>query len=99
MNILEKSWTTMDWLQQFVAMIINGLGFPNRSLYLTPQFFESKSMSALFEEELKTSDNNDDKPSHCQEVTYGFSKENRAFLKQVMMSLVMNGPANITLWM
>ena len=25
-----------------VAMIINGLGFTNRRLYLTPQFFESK---------------------------------------------------------
>jgi hypothetical protein len=25
-----------------VAMILNGLGFTNRRLYLTPQFFESK---------------------------------------------------------
>jgi len=55
-------------------------------------------MSALFEEEIKTSDNNDDdEPSHCEEVRYLFSKENRSDLKQVMMSLVMNGPANIPL--
>jgi transposase len=30
-----------------VAMILNGLGFTNRRLYLTPQFFESKPVEAL----------------------------------------------------
>jgi len=110
-----------------VAMILNGLGFINRRLYLTPQFFESKSMSALFEEDIKASDLNEHslgkaadeialkqgllgiknhldttsfyEPSHCVEVTHGFSKDHRPDLKQVMMSLVMNGPANIPLWM
>jgi transposase len=134
-----------------VAMILNGLGFTNRRLYLTPQFFESKSMSALFDEKIKASDLNEhslgkaadeiaqygasrlyaevvfeialeqkllgiknhldttsftlhgsynnDEPSHCVEVTHGFSKDHRPDLKQVMMSLVMNGPANIPLWM
>lgn len=33
-----------------VAMILNGLGFTNRRLYLTPQFFESKPVSELFGE-------------------------------------------------
>lgn len=33
-----------------VAMIINGLGFTNRRLYLTPQFFQSKAIEFLFEE-------------------------------------------------
>jgi transposase len=116
-------------------MILNGLGFTNRLLYLTPQFFESKSMSALFEEEINASDLNEhslgkaadeialeqgllgiknhldttsftlhgsyksDEPSHCVEVTHGFSKDHRPDLKQVMTSLVMNGPANIPLWM
>jgi transposase len=42
-----------------VAMILNGLGFTNRRLYLMPQFFESKSMSALFEEEINASDLNE----------------------------------------
>jgi len=32
-----------------VAMILNGLGFTNRRLYLTPQFFESKPIERLFE--------------------------------------------------
>lgn len=42
-----------------VAMIINGLGFTNRRLYLTPQFFQSKAMDILFEEEVCASDFND----------------------------------------
>lgn len=32
------------------AMIINGLGFSDRPLYLTPQFFENKPMELLFRE-------------------------------------------------
>ncbi|MBA2610531.1 MAG: IS1634 family transposase [Bacteroidetes bacterium] len=32
-----------------VAMILNGLGFTNRRLYLTPQFFESKPVERLLE--------------------------------------------------
>lgn len=31
-----------------IAMILNGLGFTNRRLYLTPQFFESKPVAQLF---------------------------------------------------
>ena len=134
-----------------VAMIINGLGFTNRRLYLTPQFFESKSVVSLFCENITASDLNEhcmgkaldeiaaygssqlyaeiafeiameqeilassnhldttsfnlqgaynhDEPSHCIEVVHGYSKDNRPDLKQVMMSLTMNGPANIPIWM
>lgn len=32
------------------AMIINGLGFTNRRLYLTPQFFQSKAIEQLLGE-------------------------------------------------
>ncbi len=35
-----------------VAMVINGLGFTNRRLYLTPQFFQSKAIEFLFEEKI-----------------------------------------------
>jgi transposase len=35
-----------------VAMILNGLGFTNRRLYLTPQFFESKPVAQLFGENI-----------------------------------------------
>ena len=36
-----------------VAMILNGLGFTNRRLYLTPQFFESKAVGQLLEDGIK----------------------------------------------
>lgn len=35
-----------------VAMILNGLGFTNRRLYLTPQFFENKPIERLLEENI-----------------------------------------------
>lgn len=134
-----------------VAMIINGLGFTNRRLYLTHQFFESKPIEKLlgagFEAEDITDytlghalddiaeygasklfaevafgvalDNNlldrnnhldttsllvhgayavDDDPKVI-EVTHGFSKDHRPDLKQVVLSLVVNGPSSIPLWM
>lgn len=36
--------------EAIAAMIINGLGFSDRPLSLTPQFFESKAMEKLFRE-------------------------------------------------
>src|SRR3990167_8268008 len=42
-----------------VAMIINGLVFTNRRLYLTPQFFQSKAVEFLFEEKVGSEDFND----------------------------------------
>ena len=42
-----------------VAMIINGLGFSGRRLYLTPQFFQDKALSQLFQEDI-TADQLDD---------------------------------------
>ena len=134
-----------------VAMIINGLGFTNRRLYLTPQFFESKAMDSLFEESIGAGDLNEHalgkaldeisaygssklygeiafdiameqgllgQSNHLDttsfnlqgsytsegetcgiEVVHGYSKDHRPDLKQVMMSLTMNGSANIPIWM
>lgn len=42
-----------------VAMIINGLGFTGRRLYLTPQFFQNKALDQFFQEEI-TADQLDD---------------------------------------
>jgi transposase len=42
-----------------IAMIINGLGFTNRRLYLTPQFFQSKAIEFLFDETVCADDFND----------------------------------------
>jgi transposase len=43
-----------------VAMILNGLGFANRSLYLTPQFFESKPVQLLLDADIEARHLNDD---------------------------------------
>jgi len=42
-----------------IAMILNGLGFTNRRLYLTPQFFESKPVKHLLGKEI-SAENLDD---------------------------------------
>ena len=134
-----------------IAMIINGLGFTNRTLYLAHQFFESKPVERLLGVDLKAKDLTDhalgkalddiaeygasklfaevafgialdnnllDSTNHLDtttlsvhgayavdddpkviEVTHGFSKDHRPDLKQVVLSLVVNGPSSIPLWM
>ena len=42
-----------------VGMILNGLGFTNRRLYLTPQFFESKPIARLLKKEIEAKDLDD----------------------------------------
>ena len=134
-----------------VAMILNGLGFTNRRLYLTPQFFANKpvekllgkgiqasmltadtlgktldeiskyGVSKLFatvafaiavEQGLLSNRNHldstsmsvqgryaDDPEAGAIAITHGYSKDHRPDLKQVMLSLVVNGPAEIPIWM
>jgi len=43
-----------------MAMIINGLGFVNRPLYLTPEFMKNKPVELFFGKDLKPEDFNDD---------------------------------------
>src|SRR5258707_5907899 len=43
-----------------VAMILNGLGFSNRRLYLVPQFFASKAVERLLGPGIAAEDRNDD---------------------------------------
>lgn len=59
-----------------VAMIINGLGFTNRRLYLTPQFFQSKAITFLFEEQVCANDFDDHALGKCLDeiAGYGSSK-------------------------
>lgn len=134
-----------------VAMILNGLGFTNRRLYLTHQFFESKAIERLLGPDLEAKDITDYTLGHALddiaeygtsklfaeiafgvaidnnllqgtnhldttsmlvhgaydvnddaqviEVTHGFSKDHRPDLKQVILSLVVNGPSSIPIWM
>ena len=46
--------------QAAVSMIINGLGFSNRTLYLYPQFFERKPVDIFIGKGLVAEDLNDD---------------------------------------
>ena len=137
-----------------VAMILNGLGFTNRRLYLTHQFFDSKPTEVLLDENIKASDITDHTLGHALdeiaeygpsklfgeiafevaiennllgdlnhldttslsldgayetqaddtepaviEVTHGHSKDHRPDLKQVVLSLVVNGPSAMPLFM
>ncbi len=136
-----------------VALILNGLGFTNRRLYLTPQFFESKSVERLLDAPLQAQDLNDSTLGHALDefseygvsqlfakvafgvavehhllgnlnhldsttlsvsgeyvqrsdaepttiqLTYGHSKDQRPDLKQAVLSLVVNGPGSMPLWM
>ena len=134
-----------------VAMILNGLGFTNRRLYLTHQFFESKPVEKLLGPGINASHLNDDalgdaldeiasygasrlfgeiafeiglesnllsRQQHVDttsfslhgryevddtaeviEVTRGYSKAHRPDLKQVILSLVVNGKACLPVWM
>ena len=43
-----------------VAMILNGLGFSNRRLYLVPQFFATKAVERLLGPGIMAEDLNDD---------------------------------------
>jgi transposase len=45
-----------------LAMVLNGLGFTNRRLYLLPRFFENKPIERLLgREDIKAEDLNDDR--------------------------------------
>ncbi|MHB1949463.1 MAG: IS1634 family transposase [Gammaproteobacteria bacterium] len=139
-----------------VAMILNGLGFTNRRLYLAHQFFATKPTEILLDESIKASDitdytlghaldeiaeygssklfgeiafevaiennllgdlahidttsisvdgdykskmqNNEGEPSTIK-ITCGHSKDYRPDLKQLVLSLVVNGPSSMPLFM
>lgn len=137
--------------QAVVAMILNGLGFTNRRLYLTQQFFEGKPVERLLDAPIKSSDLTDYTLGHTLdeiarygtsklfgevafgialennllgdvnhldttsisvdgeydvedklskiEITYGYSKDQRPDLKQMVLSLVVNGASDIPIWM
>lgn len=138
-----------------VAMILNGLGFTNRRLYLTHQFFETKPIEILLGASIKASDITDYTLGHALDeiaeygssklfgevafeialennllgtlshidttsisvngeydvektggeepsvidITYGHSKDYRPDLKQLVLSLVVNGPSAMPLFM
>ncbi|MDD1744971.1 MAG: IS1634 family transposase, partial [Candidatus Methanoperedens sp.] len=46
--------------ESLMAMVINGLGFVNRPLYLTPEFMKNKPIELFFRNDLTPEDFNDD---------------------------------------
>ena len=137
--------------QAVQAMILNGLGFVGRPLYLTPEFFENKPVDLLIGPEIKAEDLNDDslgraldvvfergvtelfvavasraveqfgleekyrhvdsttfslhgqyereKEEGAVEITYGYSKDHRPDLKQVVLALICSHQGSIPTWL
>ena len=57
-NLIDQKITkddqhTVSTGEAIAAMVMNGLGFVNRPLSLTPQFFETKALDVLFEREIE----------------------------------------------
>ena len=55
-----------------VALILNGLGFTNRRLYLTPQFFASKPVERLLDAPISAQDLNDYALGHALDDLYAY---------------------------
>jgi transposase len=133
-----------------VAMILNGLGFSNRRLYLMPQFFATKAVERLLGPGISAEDLNDDclgraldwlyahdpttlfagialrarrafgiharqvhvdttsfsvtgeyardLDAHTLAVTYGYSRDHRADLKQWMLALATTRQGDVPLF-
>jgi transposase len=54
------------------AMILNGLGFANRRLYLTPQFFEKKAVNLLLGKNITADHINDDSLGRTLDAIYAY---------------------------
>lgn len=54
------------------ALILNGLGFVERRLYLVSQFFEDKPVSHLLGEGVQSEQLNDDRLARCLDSLYAF---------------------------
>ena len=90
------------------AMILNGLGFANRPLSLTPQFFASKPLDLLLREGIDRRFNHLDTTSfsltgeyvperdeHAIRITHGYSKDHRPDLKQAVLELMVSQDGGI----
>ena len=134
------------------AMVLNGLGFTSRALYLMPQYLDNKPVDVLIAPHLVAEDFNDDtlgrsldqlfesgvtevfaqvarqalatygiehrffhldsssfhlhgqysaEEPHIEavEITYGFSKDHRPDLKQVVLNLITGQRSQLPVWM
>jgi len=54
------------------AMILNGLGYVNKQLYLTPQFFKDKPLETLFYQTIRAEQINDDALGRTLDAIYNY---------------------------
>lgn len=134
------------------AMVLNSLGFSNRALYLTPQYWQNKAVDVLVSPELRAEDLNDDTlgrsldqlyeagvtevfakvsqqalevygithqfyhldsssfslqgqyageqgEEEAIKINYGYSKDHRPDLKQVVLNLITGHRSKLPVWM
>ena len=73
-------------------MLLNGLGFVSAPLYLFGKFFQGKATEQLLGKGVKP------EPGVI-EITYGYSRDHRPDLKQLMMNLICVGDGDIPVLM
>lgn len=61
--------------QAIKAMVLNGLGFANRALYLTPQFFQDKPVERLIGKGIKAIHLNDDVLGRALDAIYAYGPD------------------------
>lgn len=71
--------------QAIAAMIVNGLGFTSKPLYLTPQFFATKPIDMLFGDKFQAEDFNRYRLARALDKIYQYGCE--AFFSQVASSI------------
>ena len=70
--IQDKDKRTVSLGQAVKGMILNGLGFANRALYLTPQFFSDKPVEQLVGEGITAEHLNDDVLGRALDAIYDY---------------------------
>jgi transposase len=71
----DEERRTLSHGQVVKAMIINGLGFNQRALYLSPLFFQDKPVARLIGEGIEADHINDDVQGRALDVIYGYGLE------------------------
>lgn len=71
----DKTHRIVSIGQSVKAMILNGLGFASRALYLTPHFFEDKPVERLLGEGIEAAHLNDDTLGRALDEIYDYGPE------------------------
>src|SRR5687767_10381857 len=76
LELNEKKGGMVSYGRRVAAMVINGLGFMNSRLYMTPHFFQDKPVAQLLGAELEAEHLNDDSLGRCLDkiAEYGVTK-------------------------